>query len=191
MSIVERNVSVAMVRRDLENVPRHPWPEGYRLRGFQNGDEKIWLELQRSSDLFTDFTGESFQTSFGRNGEEHARRITFLCSNGGKPIGTAAAWYDDKYGRADYGRIHWVAIVPSHQGKGLAKPYMSDLLRRMSELGHQCAYLTTGTARVPAISLYLQFGFVPEIRKDEDLEIWKELRGELRTPPSLCDVLRV
>jgi GNAT superfamily N-acetyltransferase len=75
----------------------------------------------------------------------------------------------------EYGRVHWVAIVPEWQRHGLAKPLLTVVCQRLQELGHERAYLTTAPERIPAINLYLSFGFVPEVRSDEALRAWKEI----------------
>ena len=76
-------------------------------------------------------------------------------------------------------RVHWVAIVPDHQGKGLAKPLLTAICNRLVEIGHDRAYLTTNTVRLPAINLYLAYGFEPEIDTDEDRRVWDGVLKEL------------
>jgi ribosomal protein S18 acetylase RimI-like enzyme len=98
-----------------------------------------------------------------------------LLAPDGQAIGTATAWFKDNFEGRRFGRVHWVAIVPEYQGRGLAKPLMSTICRRLQELGHDCAYLTTSTARLPAINLYRRFGFEPLIRTPEEADIWKRL----------------
>jgi GNAT superfamily N-acetyltransferase len=66
------------------------------------------------------------------------------------------------------------------QGKGLANPLMSIICHRLRELGHSRFYLTTSTARIPAINLYLKFGFQPEINSNEDLLAWREISNKLK-----------
>jgi hypothetical protein len=46
---------------------------------------------------------------------------------------------------------------------------------RLRELGHTGAYLTTSAARIPALNLYHQFGFVPVIRDETERAVWQEI----------------
>lgn len=105
-------------------------------------------------------------------------RQFYLYDAVGLPIGTATAWLKT-YNNLLYGRVHWVAIVPSEQGKGLAKPLLSTVGRRLRDLKHDCAYLKTASVRIAAIGLYLKFGFVPDIRSEEDAKAWHKIREKL------------
>jgi GNAT superfamily N-acetyltransferase len=151
MSVLERHVSVSMIRENLANIPQFRLPSGFTVRWFREGDMALWLQIHR-----------------------------FLIDNQGRAIGTATAWFDDNYNGRRYGRVHWVAIVPDMQGKGLAKPLMTIICNCLRELGHDRAYLTTSTKRFPAINLYYQFGFVPEIKDSQDRAVWDELELKLR-----------
>ena len=73
-----------------------------------------------------------------------------------------------------------VAIVPKMQGIGLAKPLVSLILCRLKELGYTRAHLTTEEPRLTAINLYLDLGFVPEVRNDDDRATWQRVRRQLR-----------
>ena len=72
-----------------------------------------------------------------------------------------------------------MAIIPSMQGRGLAKPLLTVVCNRLRDLHHQRAYLITGTARIPAIKLYLKFGFVPDIQSEQDAEAWRSIQAKL------------
>lgn len=74
-------------------------------------------------------------------------------------MGTAAAWTYDEFRGPEWGRVHWVAVAGKYQGRGLSKPLLSIVLRRMVDLGHTAAYLTTDRARPVAVALYRSFGF--------------------------------
>ena len=55
--------------------------------------------------------------------------------------------------------MHWVAILPAYQGRGLAKPLLAQVMQTMAVLGHRQVYLTTQRFRRAAIGLYTSFGF--------------------------------
>lgn len=165
---------VLMVREHLEGIPEYALPQGFTLRWYRPGDEETWLEIHRVADLENKITPDLFSRAFDANASELARRQCYLATVRGEIIGTATAWFDDNFEGRRVGRVHYVAILPEFQGKGLSKPLMTAVCRRLRELGHERAYLTTSTTRVPAIRLYRSFGFVPLIRTDEEQKAWME-----------------
>jgi GNAT superfamily N-acetyltransferase len=76
-----------------------------------------------------------------------------------------------------------VAIRPEHQGQGLAKPLLSRVCRRLHELGHSRAYLTTSTSRVPAICLYHAFGFRPNLAGTARQQDWRDFLARTGNEP--------
>jgi GNAT superfamily N-acetyltransferase len=105
-------------------------------------------------------TPKLFRSQYRGDEEALAKRQLFLLNSDGTPIGCATAWTYDGFRDPSYGRIHWVALLPAYQGAGLSKPLLSLACRRLRELGHTRAYLTTSWTRPVAIALYRQFGFV-------------------------------
>ena len=168
------NVPVLMVRPTLTDLPQHSLPAGYSLRWYRPGDAAIWTAIQSVAEKFEPILATLFQKEFGDNELELARRQAFLLSPHGTEIGTATAWFNAAYRGQSYGRIHWVAIVPEFQGRKLAKPLLSAVCNRLVALGHPRAYLATATGRLPAIQLYLTFGFVPEIRDAAERLLWEK-----------------
>ena len=146
----------------MNNIPAYSLPENYSIRPYRAGDEASWVELQKCADKFNKIDIELFRKSFGRNENILSQRMFFLLAPDKKIIGTAAAWFDNDYHGEKYGRIHWVAIHPDYQGKGLSKPLLSTVCQKLIQLGHEKCYLTTSSARIPAIKLYLKFGFKEE-----------------------------
>ena len=179
------NLVVYMIRRRLADIPQHPMPAGYFTKLYRPGDETAWVSINRAADKFNDISLVMFGKQFNDDVESLKSRCFFLCEEGGREIGTASAWYDLNYHGRDFGRVHWVAILPEYQRKGLAKPMMTVVMNRMAEI-HDRAYLTTGTARIPAVKVYLDFGFVPDIWHEDDARRWA-IVGTRLDHPVLCN----
>jgi len=171
------NKRVWMVRKDLDDLPRFDLPEGFSIRWYQPGDEEHWLRIHLLADKFNKFSPRTFSEVFGDNESGLARRMCYLLDDKENPVGTATAWFDNNFEGQSYGRIHWVAIIPKLQGCGAGKGLVSAVCTRLVELGHQRAYLKTSTGRLPAINLYLKFGFVPLIRNDEEARAWASVKS--------------
>lgn len=185
------NLSISMSRPTLENLPTFAIPAPYTLRWYQPGDEQDWLAIHTAADPYLTYTDETFDQEFGADRALLTARQAYLCDSTGTPVGTASAWFHtDEEGEA-YGLVHWVAIHPAHQGRGLAKPLLGLICARLRELGHERGYLNTASARIPAISLYLQFGFVPQMRRDREntLRAWQQVSERL-SHPAIAEFLK-
>jgi len=170
------NLEIIMIRPHLDGFPVYPVPPGFSLRWYEPGDEERWLRIQKAADQWNDITPDLFRQEFGADQIELTMRQVYLCDREGEPVGTATAWYDDDFDGEPAGLVHWVAILPEYQGRGLAKCLMSIILERMVELGDERAVLWTSTARTAAIRLYLRFGFEPVIRDGREREAWRSIQ---------------
>ncbi|MFC1635747.1 GNAT family N-acetyltransferase [Planctomycetota bacterium] len=179
MDIIQEYLDIRMIRENLDDIPDYDLPTGYSIRWYRPSDEKSWRSIHLLADKYTDVTSGLHEKDFGCNTQELAERQCFLVNSKGSPIGTASAWFDD-LGEQSPGRVHWVAIIPTEHGKGLAKPLLMTVCNRLKELGHSRAHLTTQTVRIPAINLYLKFGFVPAIDSERDRNIWRRLQEHLK-----------
>ncbi len=182
MGVVEKNLRVSMICEGLEQVPSFSLPGGFSMRSYIPGDEALWVEVYSAAEKYLTINLELFRKEFGGDPEPLSKRQLFLMDPAGLCVGTATAWFNDDYYGRPIGRIHWVAIRPEFQGRGLSKPLMGAACARLRELGHRAAYLVTSTGRVPAINLYLSLGFAPDIRSPEDEQIWAELKPFLKWP---------
>jgi len=173
-------IPLAMIREGLEDIPQFAVPPPLTVRWYRRGDEETWLRIQMAADKYSTFHPRKFEEEFGRDEQLLKQRQCYLCDGEGNEIGTTTAWFNDHYHGQRFGRVHWAAIVPEMQGKGLAKPMMTIICNRLRSLGHERAYLTTQTVSFRAINLYLKFAFVPEIRGERDVHGWLSLRERIR-----------
>ncbi len=171
------NQPVTMVRAHLDEIPRYNLPPGFALRWYRPGDEDVWRAIQAAADRYNDITPSLFDEVFGDARQALPQRQCYLLDAHGEPVGTATAWYHPEDPAC--GRLHWVAVRPAFQGRGLARPLLTAVCGRMRALGHARAYLTTSAARYPAIRLYHRFGFRPEIHTPAEAEVWQRLQAWL------------
>jgi GNAT superfamily N-acetyltransferase len=176
------NKQLTMIREHLQDIPLFSLPPAYSLRRYQPGDEQVWLAIHAAADHYNTITPELFIAQFGNDPATLAQRQFYLCDSQQTAVGTATAWFNNNYRAKPYGQVHWVAILPHCQGLGLAKPLLTAICRRLRELGHNRAYLMTSSARLAAINLYLQFGFVAHIESAADQETWNRLLPQLKKP---------
>ncbi|HRW10436.1 MAG TPA: GNAT family N-acetyltransferase [Caldilineaceae bacterium] len=182
-------ISVSMIRPTLDGLPSFDLPQSYRLRGYRPGDEAAWVAIHVDADPYHHFDAAVFAKEFSTDQTLLTERQMYLCPMGedgseGPPIGTATAWFGVEEARRSEGLVHWVAIHPSYQGRGLAKPLLAATCHRLCVLGHQRAYLNTSTVRIPAINLYLSFGFIPAMRHDTAItqRAWEQVAAQLDHP---------
>ena len=176
-------IPVVMIRENLEGITDVPVPDGYRLRTFAPGDEASWARVQCAAGGFRGEAPalEHFSMEFGPHLAEMTGRCLLLESDRDGIVGSTTAWRDPGFRGADHGRVHWVAVIPAHQGRGLGRLLVTRalvVLRRW----HERAYLTTQTSSWIAIHLYLSLGFVPFLAAPEQAEGWDLLRREAPHP---------
>lgn len=172
-------IEVFMVHRDIAQAPRYALPAGYQMRFYHDGDVAIWVRVQERAERLFVPTAETFAQSIPGDTALLQTRVMFLVEPAGEDIGTITAWHSEFNG-TPMGHIHWVAIVPAAQGLGLSKPMLSAALEVMRRRGDTAAWLETNTARVPALNLYLHFGFVPHPRNDEERAAWQAVSPMLK-----------
>ena len=166
--------AVVMVRNDAENVPAFTLPEGYRFATFTPADEENWIRLQAEVTHVESlqqgkqiFREEFLQASAGipcedcPGYEDVVKRTVQVKDAQDNLVGVATLWLGDTFGEI-WQRVHWVAVHPDHQGKGIAKCMIAKMLQIYHELGCDTPiYLTTQTKTYRAVRIYKQMGFVP------------------------------
>lgn len=158
-----RDLTFQSYREDLENIPACPPPEGYAIRSYKRGDRDHWVRIWQAAGLkgWDWSTRQTFDNDFGGHLQAMPKRCVFATTDAGEPVGTVTAWFGRMRGKR-WGMIHWYAIDPAHQGRGLGGPLLAECLRRMRACGHRRATVGTQIIRLPAIKRYVQLGFRPE-----------------------------
>ncbi len=181
-AIAQLNLILGMERSDLEAIPAYPLPAGYTLHWYKPGDGTHWVAIQRATEKHLTISAELFVNEYGDDAQLLHKRLFFLRNPAGEFIATTAAWFTNNDSASRQGLIHWVAIKPEYQRRGLSNSLMSIACERMRELGHDSARLTTSSARIAAINLYLKFGFRPASFARTGEDIWQELTKHLKVP---------
>lgn len=181
---------ILLERKNVENIPHFPLPEGYRFVFYQDGDKRDWIEIEKSAKEFHTFEeGEqAWERYYGGHESELYDRMYFIETLQGEKVATATAYYDlpgevhspeeicnktcntentecpdgdDSGDTSKEGWLHWVAVKRTYQGRGLARPLISRTLYRLAELGYSSIKIPTQTTTWVAAKIYLDFGFTP------------------------------
>ncbi|MGO3115245.1 GNAT family N-acetyltransferase [Enterococcus pseudoavium] len=142
-------------------------PPGYRLVFYQPGDEKDWCLIETAVLEFeTEQQAASyFERSFAPYPEELKRRMLFIENPKGEKVATFTAWWT-----ADHSpRLHWLAVLPTEQRKGLARALAIKVTQLLHEYyPDQDLYLSTQTWSHSAVKLYQQLNY--EIFRNQDYQ---------------------
>jgi GNAT superfamily N-acetyltransferase len=175
-----KNYSVRMIRENMENIPQFPVPEGFAIRNYRRNEGHIWTRIVKAAEPYIDIDDGLFDREFGHHLSVMTDRSFYLTTDTGEEIGTTTAWWQDVDGEV-WGQIHWVAVHPDYQGQGLSKPLMSVAMARLKQAHERC-FLGTSTGRIPAVKVYLDFGFIPDLSHENAQEAWTEVASVLEHP---------
>lgn len=177
------DVDVVMVHPDLRQAPSFAQPPGYHMRFYQPGDLATWLRIQATDPYFVP-TAETFAAALPGDEKELGQRVMFLVDPEGVEIGNITAWNTDQFTGQQIGQICWVAITPAARGRGLGKPMLSAACAALRERGYTQAFVDTNMRRIPALNLYLRFGFEPYLRGEDQEAAWRTITPYLKSTPS-------
>jgi len=156
------HIGVLMEKSDTREYPRYALPAGYAFSYYQPGLESQWAALQYGVGQ-TDSLEEAeaiFQNDFAGR-EALAGRMLFVLDRNSELAGTGCLWDGVHFGKT-LQRLHWIAVSPPHQGRGIAKAIVSRLLDIYNAIGvGDYIYLTSQTESWRALHMYAGFGFKP------------------------------
>jgi GNAT superfamily N-acetyltransferase len=180
------HIGVIMEKSDTNSYPRYNLPVDYHFSYYQRGFEQQWAQLQFEVEQVDslDEAYQAFHTEYlyGKNMnwihketelhdiskiesapyyEQLCKQVIFVVDSKGKVVGTGSVWNGNMFGK-ELKRLHWVAVSPMDQGKGIAKAIVTrllDIYNTLDDCGY--IYLTSQTWSYRAINVYFQFGFTP------------------------------
>jgi GNAT superfamily N-acetyltransferase len=177
--------SFTMLRGDLAAIPQYTLPAEYRFRLYQPGDGAAWRALHLAAEPFITVTEDFFEREFGDHVDALPDRMFFVEAADGTIAGTITAWWEQvRENPGGRGRIHWVAVHPAHQRRGLTKSMMTVAMERLAQ-SHTSALLGTSSGRPWAVKVYLDFGFRPEPSELADPQVyaaWTAVQSVLHHP---------
>ena len=158
-----KHYGVVMRKDSLNQIPNCELSPDFRFVTYQPGDEQAWAAIEMSVEDF-DSHQEAlnyFKKEFAPKLESLQKHMLFIENTHGEKVATATAW-EGKLEGITYPKLHWVAVKPEYQGKGLCKALLSKSLKLMGSLGHEGeVILFSQTWSYKAINLYYQYGFRP------------------------------
>ncbi len=149
--------NVIMLRKQGTKIKEVICPKGYDFVSYQTGDEKAWAEIETSVLEFDNVEKSLsyFDKYYKPYQEELKKRCLFIENDKHEKVATFTIWWDD-----DYPSVHWVAVKPNYQGKGLGKAIVYQGIKHsITLLGDVDIYLHTQTWSYKAIGIYQKAGF--------------------------------
>jgi ribosomal protein S18 acetylase RimI-like enzyme len=159
-------LNVIMRRPAAPPPPMPPLPPGYRLTGYEMNGDAAWGRVESSVGEFEspDQGRSYFRQHYLLNLPEVLRRVIFVVGPDQAVVGTVTAWWDYTGVRRD-AALHWLGVLPAHQGQGIGSALVAACLERLWEVeGNTPVWLHTQTWSHTAIGIYLRAGF--EIVRD-------------------------
>ncbi len=137
-------------------------PDGYAYRLYTPGNEADWCAVEVSVKEFDHESKakECFKRTFLPHEPELLRRMVFVADSNGRIVANATAWWGSDESLGTFARLHWVAVMPDFQGKGLGRAVVAKALALFPEVGPKGdIWLTTQTWSHIAVGLYASIGF--------------------------------
>jgi GNAT superfamily N-acetyltransferase len=125
-------------------------PDGYSFRLCKRYELDVWKRIL-VHEQYIDSVTAYYDRVYAPFEDEFFRRCLFVCDVNDTPVASTFIW-------RSYGLINtvgWFGVMPKHEGKGLGRALISEVLRGADFP----VYLHTQPTSARAIKLYSDFGF--------------------------------
>jgi mycothiol synthase len=171
-----------MIRTGMKAIPRGGMPEGYSWRRYRPGDADAWIQIIERT-VGCKYSEEQFLRELRDSPRFDPKELFFIVEKqAGQAVATGCA---GRVTRGDdrHGYVHFVGVLPEHQGKGLGRAIMLLVLRSFARRGFCDAILDTDDFRLPALAMYLWLGFVPRYTDADQCGRWAAVFKALGVAP--------
>ena len=170
----------------------HPGPLPRERRPARDTAVRLRPATEQDAERLTGLLAEAFAPDLWDGARTHRELLDppdvvriWLAERDGELLGTASEKVMT-YGTGAYGYLHWVASAPRARGLGIGGAVTSAVLVGFAEAGLAHAVLHTDDARIPALGMYLGFGFQPDPRTAEETAAWAHVLRTLDLPADLA-----
>lgn len=97
-----------------------------------------------------------------------------------KVVGIFMARHNNDGRHINSGRIDWLAVDPSHRGKSLGRHLTALAVNSLIRHGYKIIFVGTNDSMIPAIKIYLDIGFYPNLFNPEMVLRWEKIYKMLK-----------
>jgi ribosomal protein S18 acetylase RimI-like enzyme len=161
----------------FDDLPTPRVPDGYAIRTFRDGDDDGWLSVLGTGGW--DAWDRDRLDAMLAVGPAHMPRDGIVFATRDERIVGAACLALHGGDTMAAAEIGWVVVDTAHRGRGIARAIVTAMLGLIRERGYRYAFLRTEPFRGPAIKLYLDLGFQPEMVDARHPAWWRAFREEV------------
>jgi GNAT superfamily N-acetyltransferase len=166
------------MKRGLDALPELVIPSGYSLRHFTADDGPAWAALLEANGDIESWDAARAEPYFAADSHMPLEGAFFITS-GHEPVATAQLHLKTDGPYAPTPEMGWVAVVPQHQGHGLAAVVCLAVMHYAAAAGSEQIFLLTDDRRLPAIWTYLKLGFTPWLTDATHAGRWDAVHAAL------------
>lgn len=188
MTVLDKSVEhvgVLMVLPRGHAPKSEPLHEDYHYRKYDDDLYEAWAALMDKTGLASKDEAYSILDKMLEDREAFTDNFLFVVDDAGNLAATAGIWPGHVF--EDRLRLHWVAVDPDHQRKGLARSMITELAQMYEgRPGRYPLYLSTQSESWPAIMLYSRLGFTPYLgayeghTEEQSQQDWEKVTQLLR-----------
>jgi len=168
---------IYLTLENLDDFPKYALPPGFRIEPL-GGRDFYEIHSRVGTTRSIDEGIVDVQYSGNRKALSDCCLLLFDKS---EVIGIGVAWWNPNVFGERWGVVDWLSVDKPYQAKGLSRPFLSAVLRRVSLNDCQC-YADTEVGNVAAVRLALSFGFKPKFDSEKGRALWHGVAKKINNP---------